>query len=137
MSRFGVIAAAAALAVVACRKDGNGEGKESASSAQTVSVTGVVSGVDPDQVQVTTDDGRKLALKMNQAVAVTLAGGDAETAVITEGAPVRVSYRPKGSGGDLVTIDVEPQASNGRGELKGDTGQHDPPASPERAQQGR
>jgi ABC-type Fe3+-hydroxamate transport system substrate-binding protein len=136
MSRIGVIAAAAALAVVACRKDGK-EAKNGASSAETVSVTGVVSGVDPDQVQVTTDDGRQLALKMNQTVAVTLAGGEAETAVITEGAPVRVSYRPKGSGGDLVTIDVEPQAANGRGELKDGAAQPDPPANPDRARQGR
>lgn len=141
MSRFGVLVAAA-VALVSCSKgagdakDGKDAKRNGEAAADTVSVTGVVAAVDPDKVQVKTDDGREIALKMSQTVSVTLAGGEAESAVITEGAPVRVSYRPKGSGGDLVTIDVEPQAANARGEMKG-VPQDDPPANPEKASQRR
>ncbi len=126
MVRFGVLVAAAALA--ACR-GGGGRG-------DTVSVTGVVSAVLPHAVRVRTDDGRQLALDLTDHVAVTLAGGEAQTAVITEGAPVRVSYRPKGAGGELVSVDVEPQARNGRGEAK-DVPAADPPADPARARGSR
>jgi ABC-type Fe3+-hydroxamate transport system substrate-binding protein len=138
MSRIGVLVAAA-TALAACREDSKGAGGGKANAqADTVSVTGVVSAVDPDNVvEVTTDEGRKLTLKMNEAMTVTLAGGAAQTAVIAEGAPVRVSYRPKGSGGDLVAVDVEPQATTGRGEAK-DVPRTDPPADPGRAaRQGR
>jgi hypothetical protein len=137
MSRIGVLVAAA-MAIAACRGGGDGakeREKAKAADGETVSVTGVVTGVAPDKVQVKTDDGRELAFKMSDAVSVTLAGGESQSAVITEGAPVRVSYRPKGSGGDAVTIDVEPQATNGRGEAKG-VPQRDPPADPSRARQG-
>ncbi len=137
MSRIRVLVVAAA-AVAACRGASGCGGKEDApkaGSADTVSVTGVVSKVAPDKVQVKTEDGRELAFNMSDAVSVTLAGGQSQTAVITEGAPVRVSYRPKGAGGDAVTIDVEPQATNGRGEAK-DVPQRDPPADPNRARQG-
>jgi hypothetical protein len=137
MSRFAVLVSAA-LALVACSK-GGGDAKDAKRNGEaatdTVSVTGVVAAVEPDKVRVTTDDGRQIALKMSQTVSVTLAGGEAESAVITEGAPVRVSYRPKGSGGDLVTIDVEPQAAKARGETKG-VPQDGPPANPQRASEG-
>jgi ABC-type Fe3+-hydroxamate transport system substrate-binding protein len=136
MSRIGVLIAAA-MALSACRRDeGRASAAKAGEAADTVSVNGVISAVEPDEVRVTTDDGRELALKLGEAVSVTLAGGQAETAVITEGAPVRVSYRPRGSGGDLVTVDVEPQATSGRGEMKG-LPQDDPPANPEKASQGR
>lgn len=136
MSRIGVLVGAA-MAIAACRGDAGAGAKEKAKAGDggTVSVTGVVTGVAPDKVQVKTDDGRELAFDMSDAVSVTLAGGESQSAVITEGAPVRVSYRPKGSGGDAVTIDVEPQATNGRGEAKG-VPQRDPPADPNRARQG-
>jgi ABC-type Fe3+-hydroxamate transport system substrate-binding protein len=141
MSRIGVLIAAA-MALAACSKGasqagGDGkkaEAKKAGEAGDSVSVSGVISAVEPDRVRVRTDDGRELALKLDEAVSVTLAGGKAETAVITEGAPVRVSYRPKGSGGDLVTVDVEPQATTGRGEAK-KVPQSDPPANP--ASQGR
>jgi ABC-type Fe3+-hydroxamate transport system substrate-binding protein len=136
MSRIGVLIAAA-MALSACRRDeSRASAAKAGEAADTVSVNGVISAVERDEVRVTTDDGRELALKLGEAVSVTLAGGQAETAVITEGAPVRVSYRPRGSGGDLVTVDVEPQATSGRGERKG-VPQDDPPANPEKASQGR
>lgn len=122
MSRIGVLVAAAVV-VAACRDDagganGAGKGKASGEGSGTVSAMGVVSSVQPDKVQVKTADGRQLALKMSDGVKVTLAGGEAQTAVITEGAPVRVAYRPKGEGGELVTIDVEPKAGGSGGEAK-------------------
>jgi ABC-type Fe3+-hydroxamate transport system substrate-binding protein len=136
MSRIGVLIAAA-VALSACRRDeSRASAAKAGEAADTVSVNGVISAVEPDKVRVTTEDGRELALKLGEAVSVTLAGGQAEAAVITEGAPVRVSYRPKGSGGELVTVDVEPQATSGRGEMKG-VPQDDPPANPEKASQGR
>jgi ABC-type Fe3+-hydroxamate transport system substrate-binding protein len=137
MSRVGMLAVVAALALGACRKDGGGaDGKDAAKPGEMVAVTGVITAVDERKVQVKTDDGRQLALNLNKTTSVTLAGGQAETAVITEGAPVRVSYRPQGSGGDLVTIDVEPQATNGRGETK-EPSPPEPPADASRARQGR
>jgi ABC-type Fe3+-hydroxamate transport system substrate-binding protein len=136
MSRIGVLIAAA-MALSACRRDeSQASARKAGEAADTVSVNGVISGVEPDKVRVTTDDGRELALKLGEAVSVTLAGGQAEAAVITEGAPVRVSYRPKGSGGDLVTVDVEPQATSARGEMKG-VPRDESPANPEKASQGR
>jgi hypothetical protein len=132
MARIGVLAALA-LALGACR-DGDqaaakaGGGQESAA----VAVTGVVASADENRVEVTTDDGRRLALRMTPNVSVTLAGGQAEAAVITEGAPVRVSYRPQGSGGELVAVDVEPQAATAPGGTK--DAPPDPPADPSRAQ---
>ncbi len=126
MSRFAFIAALLTLA--ACRK----EATQETSSGPVMSVTGVVSGVKEEVVQVTTDDGRVLDFKLDDAVAVTLAGGEAQPAVVTEGAPVRVSYRPEGRGADLVSIDVEPQATNARGETASPP-EGDPPAVPGRA----
>ena len=126
MSRFGVLLAAA-VAFTGCRKEATQETRGDA-----VSVTGVVSAGKERAVQVKTDDGRVLDFGLDDAVVVTLAGGEAESAVITEGAPVRVSYRPQGSGADLLSIDVEPQATDAKGETKASP-QGDPPADPARA----
>lgn len=125
MSRFVLLAALLALA--ACRKEATQE-----STGQVLSVTGVVSGVREEAVQVTTHDGRVLDFRLDDAVAITLAGGEAQPAVVAEGAPVRVSYRPQGSGADLVSIDVEPQATDARGETAAPP-EGDPPADPARA----
>lgn len=45
---------------------------------------------------------------------------------------MRVSYRPQGSGADLLSIDVEPQATDAKGETKAPP-EGDPPADPARA----
>ncbi len=94
------VCAAAAAALAACH----------GASRETASATGVVSAVGPTDVQVKTDDGRQLALRMGDDVKVTLAGGEAQRAVITEGAPVRVSF----DGKKLVAVDVEPKARGGK-----------------------
>lgn len=132
MSRSGLLLAAA-LALAAC----SAEKKKAASRGELVSVTGVVARVEENGFQVRTDDGQVLSLALRSTAAVTLAGGEAQSAVITEGAPVRVSYRPKGSGGEAVSVDVEPQATTGTGELKPREADVDPPANPEQAARGR
>jgi ABC-type Fe3+-hydroxamate transport system substrate-binding protein len=114
-----------ALAVAGCRKE-----TTSGSHADLVSVTGMVSSVKEREVQVTTDDGRVLDFPVDDAVAVTLGGGESRPAVITEGAPVRVSYRPRGGGVDLVSIDVEPAGAE---PSVGTRAQ--PPARPQRTPQ--
>lgn len=145
MSRIRVLVVAAA-AFAACRGASGCGGNESAPKATgatggTVSAMGVVSGVQPDQVQVKTSDGRRLALRMRDDVKVTLAGGEAQSAVITEGAPVRVSYKPSGDGGELVAVDVEPKTGGGdaKESAAGEQNpapQRDLPADAGRARQG-
>jgi hypothetical protein len=139
MSRIGVLVAVA-VALTACRDDSgraSGRAKGNGEAGETVSATGVVSGVQPDRLQVKTEDGRQLALRMNDGVKVTLAGGEAQSAVITEGAPVRVSYRPKADGGDLVAVDVEPKGANAGGDAKpAPAPQGDAAAEPGRGRQG-
>jgi hypothetical protein len=129
--RTSVVVLAAVAALGACgRKDGS-RGDRPVAQQDLVSVTGVVADVKEKALQVRTDDGRMLNFAMNDGVAVTLGGGESQPAVLTEGAPVRVSYKPKGGGADLVSIDVEPQAPESKGQAP--VRSADPPAHPSRA----
>lgn len=119
MRRFAVLLAVAGVLGACGQKKEEAGDAPAAKDRDLVSVTGVVSEVKEKAVQVRTDDGRVLDFAMGDAVAVTLGGGESQPAVITEGAPVRVSYKPKGSGADLVSIDVEPQAPGSKGEAPG------------------
>lgn len=139
MTRSGVLLAAA-LALAACQEsEKGGKGKAEGAPGKVVSVDGVVEGVKPDAVRVKTDDGKVLAFAMRDDVTVTLAGGEAQAAVVTEGAPVRLSYRPRGSGGELVSIDVEPQGASGGGQARAPAAPpaDDPPADAAQAAKGR
>lgn len=126
MRKSAVVMLVIAIAVAGCRKEATSE-----SGADLVSVTGTVSRVKERAVVVTTDDGRVLDFALDDAVTVTLGGGESQRAVITEGAPVRVSYRPQGSGADLVSIDVEPMAPEAKGASSVGT-QADPPGEAQR-----
>jgi predicted small secreted protein len=129
MRSSAVVLIVVALAVAGCRKE-----TTSGSGADLVSVTGMVSSVKDRELQVTTDDGRVLDLALDDEVTVTLGGGESQRTVITEGAPVRVSYRPRGDGADLVSIDVEPAGSPAKGGSSVGT-RAEPPAKPQRTPQ--
>jgi hypothetical protein len=131
MRRFAVLLAVAFVAGACGQKKEKAGDAPAASQQDLVSVTGVVSGVKEKSLQVRTDDGRTLDFAMDDAVTVTLGGGESQPAVVTEGAPVRVSFKPKGSDPELVSIDVEPQAPESKGEAPVDTS--DVPADPSRA----
>ncbi len=108
-----VVLLACAIAASACgdRSSKNKGGSAAqAGSPEVVTASGVVAVVKEDGVQVKTDDGRILNLALDKETKVTLAGGEAQLAVVSEGAPVRVSYKPTGKGGSAVAIDVEPNA---------------------------
>ncbi|HET8541826.1 MAG TPA: hypothetical protein VFL83_18255 [Anaeromyxobacter sp.] len=111
-----IIAVVALASALACSRGGSGGNAGSSGSAGgegVRSVEGVVAAVTQDAVQVKTEDGRVLDFPMRDDTKVTLAGGEASTAVVTEGAPVRVSFREKAKGNEVVTIDVEPKARAG------------------------
>jgi ABC-type Fe3+-hydroxamate transport system substrate-binding protein len=113
MSRIAVLLAACAVAASACgdrSPKGKGGPAAQAGSGEVLTTSGVVAVVKEDGVQVKTDDGRVLNLALGKETKVTLAGGEADIAVVSEGAPVRVSYKPTEKGGAAVTIDVEPNA---------------------------
>jgi hypothetical protein len=117
------VVVALALAA-ACSKGGSGGGNagSSGSSGDDVkSADGVVASVAPGKLQVRTQDGRTLAFPMRDDTKVTLGGGEASTAVVTEGAPVRVSFKGSDAAPDVVSVDVEPKIH------AGNTGQ--PPAA--------
>jgi hypothetical protein len=88
---------------------------------------GVVAGVKEHQVQVRTQDGRVLAFPMKDDTKVTLGGGDASPAVVTEGAPVRVAFKGDESKPEVVGIDVEPKGGGGK-PTGTDRGAGQPPA---------
>lgn len=123
-----------ALALGACQQKEAASAGSAPAEKGVVSVTGVVSGVSEKALRVRTDDGRVLDFALDDAVAVTLGGGESHQAVVTEGAPVRVSFKPKGAGADLVSIDVEPQAPESKGESSAPSA--DVPADPARARSG-
>jgi hypothetical protein len=115
---LGVVAVALAAA---CGK-GSGGGAGGVKSAD-----GVVASVKEHAVSVKTQDGRTLDLPMKDDVKVTLGGGEASSAVVTEGAPVRVAYREHGGDRrELVSIDVEPKGRAGGAASTGGAGE--PPA---------
>lgn len=100
------VALAAALGA-GCRGSGG------SAEADLRSAEGVVAGVSERAVQVRTPDGSVLEFPLREGVEVTLGGGESSRAVVTEGAPVRVSYRDAGEENELVRIDVEPRARSG------------------------
>ncbi len=108
------VVVALALAA-ACSKGGSGGNAGSSGSAgsDVKSADGVVASVTKDKVQVRTQDGRTLAFPMKDDTKVTLGGGEASTAVVTEGAPVRVSFKGSETSPDVVSIDVEPKIHAG------------------------
>jgi hypothetical protein len=117
---LGIVALAVAAA---CGKLSGGKGGPDVRSAD-----GVVASVKEHAVQVRTQDGRTLDFPMKDDVKVTLGGGEASTAVVTEGAPVRVAYRQHGDRDrELVSIDVEPKGRAGNAGSVGGAGR--PPAS--------
>jgi hypothetical protein len=122
----GWVVAALALAA-ACGRGGSGGNAGSAGSAGgngVRSADGVVASVKEHAVQVKTQDGRVLDFKMKDDVKVTLGGAEASsTAVVSEGAPVRVAYK----GDQLVSIDVEPKVRAGSAASEG-SGAGQPPA---------
>ncbi len=111
MARFvrawGVVALALAAA---CSKGSGGAGVRSAD--------GVIASVKKDDVQVKTKDGHVLQFKMKDDTKVTLGGGEASTAVVTEGAPVRVAFKGDEQKPDVVSVDVEPAVRSGSAEGK-------------------
>ncbi len=122
MARFvqGVAVAVLALAA-ACSKGGSGGNAGSTGSAGDSglkSADGVIASVKKDDVQVKTKDGHVLQFKMKEDTKVTLGGGEASTAVVTEGAPVRVAFKGDESKPDVVSVDVEPAVRAGRAEGK-------------------
>ncbi len=126
MARFvrGVGVVALALAA-ACSRGGSGGDAGSRGSAgrgDLKSADGVIAAVRKDSVQVRTPDGRTLDFPMSEDTKVTLGGGEASSAVVTEGAPVRVAFKGDEKKPDVVSIDVEPKIHAG-----GDAGR--PPAS--------
>jgi hypothetical protein len=127
----GWVVAALALAA-ACGRGGSGGNAGSAGSAGgngVRSADGVVASVKEHAVQVKTQDGRVLDLRMKDDVKVTLGGAEASsTAVVSEGAPVRVSYKERRDGNDLVSIDVEPKVRAGAPGSEG-SGAGQPPAT--------
>ena len=115
---FGVVAVALAAA---CSKGGSGGNAGSSGSSADVAVKsadGVVASVKSNDVQVRTKDGRVLQFKMKDDTKVTLGGGEAPTAVVSEGAPVRVAFRGEEQKPEVVSIDVEPAVRAGSGEGK-------------------
>ncbi len=121
-------AVAAAVAAAACSKGGAGGNAGSTGSAggsDMKSADGVVASVKEHKVEVRTQDGRTLQFPMKDDTKVTLGGGDASSAVVTEGAPVRVSYKGDESKPDVVSIDVEPKVR--AGSSSGNAGQ--PPSA--------
>jgi ABC-type Fe3+-hydroxamate transport system substrate-binding protein len=115
--RFGIVALALAAA---CSKGGSGNAGSSGSSADTAvkSADGVVASVKSNDVQVKTKDGRVLQFKMKDETKVTLGGGEASHAVVSEGAPVRVAYKGDEQKPEVVSVDVEPAVRGGSGEGK-------------------
>ncbi|HEX9049269.1 MAG TPA: hypothetical protein VF841_01930 [Anaeromyxobacter sp.] len=122
MARFvrGFGALALALAA-ACSKGGSGGSAGSSGSSGDAglrSADGVVASVKQHDLQVKTKDGRVLQFKMKDETKVTLGGGEASSAVVTEGAPVRVAFKGDGGTPDAVSIDVEPAVRAGSAEGK-------------------
>ncbi len=117
MARYGWRAAIAALALAAaCSKGGSGgnAGSSGSSAGEGVrSADGVVASVSKGTVRVKTKDGRVLQFPMSDDTKVTLGGGEASAAVVTEGAPVRVAFRGDERKPDVVSIDVEPAVRAG------------------------
>jgi ABC-type Fe3+-hydroxamate transport system substrate-binding protein len=110
---FAVVAVALAAACSRGGSGGNAGSSGSAASEGTRSADGVVASVSEGAVKVKTQDGRVLDFPMKDDVKVTLGGGEASSAVVTEGAPVRVSFKEGGKGNELVSIDVEPREGSG------------------------
>ncbi len=120
MARYGWRAAFVAVALAAaCSKGGSGGNAGSSGSSNdpgVKSADGIVASVGKDTVQVKTKDGRVLQFPMKDDTKVTLGGGEASTAVVTEGAPVRVSFKGDEKKPDVVSIDVEPAVRAGSAE---------------------
>jgi hypothetical protein len=112
---FGVVVLAVAAA---CSKGGSGKNAGSTGSSGDSAVRsadGVIASVKDNAVQVKTRDGRVLGFKMKDDTKVTLGGGEASSAVVTEGAPVRVSFKGDEQKPEVVAIDVEPAVRAGSG----------------------
>jgi len=122
-------AIAVAVAAAACSKGGSGGNAGSSGSAggDVKSADGVVASVKEHQVSVRTQDGRTLQFPMKDDTKVTLGGGEASSAVVTEGAPVRVAFKGDERKPDVVSIDVEPKGR--AGSVGGSSGAGQPPAS--------
>ncbi len=122
MARFVRGFGVAALAVAAaCSRGGSGGNAGSSGSAGgngVKSADGVVASVKQDDVEVRTKDGKVLRFKLRDDTKVTLGGGEASTAVVTEGAPVRVAFKGDETKPDVVSVDVEPAVRAGSAEGK-------------------
>ncbi len=112
---FAVVALALAAA---CSKGGSGGNAGSSGSAresEVRSADGVIASVKDRAVQVKTKDGRVLGFTMKDDTKVTLGGGEASSAVVAEGAPVRVAFKGDEQKPEVVSIDVEPAVRAGSG----------------------
>lgn len=107
-----------AVVAAACSRGGSpgnaGSGGSSGGS-DVKSADGVVASVKEHQVQVKTQDGRVLDFMLKDDTKVTLGGGEASSAVVTEGAPVRVAFKGDPGKPDVVSVDVEPKVRAGSG----------------------
>lgn len=113
---FGIVALALAAACSKGGSDGGNAGSSGTSGGSggdVKSADGVVASVKPGAVQVKTQDGRMLSFPMRDKIKVTLGGGEASSAVVTEGAPVRVAYKGDEAKPEVVSIDVEPKVRAG------------------------
>ncbi len=108
MSMRGWVVAVAVAAAAACSKGGPG-------GAGVKSADGVIAAVKEHEIDVRTQDGRVLRFPKKDDTKVTLGGGEASSAVVTEGAPVRVSFRGDEKSPDVVSIDVEPKVRGSSG----------------------
>jgi hypothetical protein len=117
------VVVALALAAACSSKGGSGgnAGSSGSSEGDVRSADGVVASVAKGKLEVRTQDGRTLAFPMKDDTKVTLGGGEASSAVVTEGAPVRVSFKGSDTSPVVVSVDVEPKIH------AGNTGQ--PPAA--------
>ncbi len=110
---IGIVALAAAAACSKGGSGGNAGSSGSAADSGLKSADGVVASVKQDDVQVKTKDGKVLQFKMKDETKVTLGGGEASSAVVTEGAPVRVAFKGDEQKPDVVSVDVEPAVRAG------------------------
>ncbi len=111
----GWVVAVAVVAAAGCKggSGGNAGSSGSGGGGDVKSADGVVASVKEHQVEVRAQDGHVLRFAMKDDTKVTLGGGEASAAVVTEGAPVRVAFKGDEGKPDVVSIDVEPKVRAG------------------------